>query len=237
MWHTEPAAAIERCLHVCTAPQLTLPLEEHQRRTPYLHVCCGIRSQHAQTACRIMQCMCAGMAVQQDAAQAEHADPPMLALTGALMRLTLGDTTHIAHYDSSATAMLQLSGLKDVWLIPPSQRNYTYPWERDTLLYRRAKVNLTHPDYEKFPLAKHLTPVKIRLHPGDFLIFPPFVPHQPEAVTDSISISFRMKTVYPTARFKQQDSQKQAGIHASQPELTLRKAALQAKKPAKVSVS
>ena len=80
-------------------------------------------------------------------------------------------------------------------LVPPWQLNATYPYERGHLLYRRARVNITHPDYVQHPQARRLTPVTVRLHPGDFLIFPAYVPHQPEAVTDSISISFRMKPV------------------------------------------
>ena len=113
-------------------------------------------------------------------------------LSDSLMRLTDADTTHIAHYDATPTLMLQLKGLKDVWLLPQEQVKYTYPYEFGHMLYRRARVNLTNPDYEKYPLARKLTPVKITLHPGDFLAFPGHVPHQPEAVTDSISISFRL---------------------------------------------
>ena len=132
----------------------------------------------------------------QAAARGDRINPRLLTLSGALVRLTDGDTTHIAHYDSSATAMLQLKGIKDVILIPQEQLNATYPWERGTLLFRRAKVNITNPDYSLYPDARQLTPVRVRLHPGDFLIFPAYVPHQPEAITDSISISFRLKTVH-----------------------------------------
>lgn len=131
----------------------------------------------------------------QDQANGERLESRLLALSGALLRLTDAHTTHIAHYDSAATAMLQLKGTKDVVLLPHEQVNYTYPWEKGTLLYRRARVNITHPDFTTYPKARKLTPVRLRLHPGDFLIFPSFVPHQPEAITDSISISFRLKTV------------------------------------------
>ena len=71
-----------------------------------------------------------------------------------------------------------------------------YPYEKGHMLYRRARVNITHPDALKYPLAKDLKPVRITLHAGDFLIFPKFVPHQPEAVTDSISISFRIRELW-----------------------------------------
>ncbi|KAK9808499.1 hypothetical protein WJX73_001591 [Symbiochloris irregularis] len=125
-----------------------------------------------------------------------HGWAKYLLIGNPLLRLTKGDTTHIAHWDEPPTLMLQLSGEKDVWIVPRDQLNDTYPYPKGDVLFRRARVNITHPDTATFPKAAGLRPQKVRLRASDFLIFPGNMIHQLEAVTDSISMSFRMKLVY-----------------------------------------
>ena len=95
----------------------------------------------------------------------------------------------------SGAAVVQLQGLKDTILIPPSQMRLAYPYPKGHLLYRRAQVNITHPDYGKYPMARKLRPVTVRTGPGDVLLFPGFTNHQPMPLTDSIAVSFRSRVV------------------------------------------
>ena len=108
--------------------------------------------------------------------------------------------------------MVQLQGSKDTVLVPPSQMRLMYPYPKGHLLYRRAQLNITHPDYDRHPLARKMTPVTVRTDPGDILLFPGFTGHQPMPVTDSIAVSFRSKVVPRDG--DEQEQGESAGSHA-----------------------
>ncbi|KAK9813848.1 hypothetical protein WJX73_001681 [Symbiochloris irregularis] len=97
------------------------------------------------------------------------------------------NTIRLARHDPQPSLLLQLKGETDAWIVPNTQLNLVSPYEEGHLLFRSARVNITHPDLQTFPEAKGLQTQKIRLHPGDFLILPGYTTCQAETVTDSIS--------------------------------------------------
>ncbi len=107
------------------------------------------------------------------------------------LRVTVKGSSHALHYDSSNTILMQLQGEKQVTLVSPSELSYVYPYPRGHLLFRRAQVCLTRPDYTKFPLSRHLQPVEIVLKAGDILIIPQNTSHTTLALAHSVSLSLR----------------------------------------------
>ena len=75
------------------------------------------------------------------------------------------------HYDAlfMHTQITQLYGSKDFFMFGPDQTKYMYPRED----YPKASpINFFNPDYEKYPLFKHATPIKITVQEGETLLFP-----------------------------------------------------------------
>lgn len=109
------------------------------------------------------------------------------------LRITPAGAEHVLHYDESYTLLVQMQGTKNVTLVPVMQLAYLYPYAEDHILNRRAQVDLAHPDYDKFPLARELTPVTLTMAPGDILVIPRRCSPRSRSVTTSVSISLRVK--------------------------------------------
>lgn len=116
-----------------------------------------------------------------------------LHITTARLRVTAKASIHVMHYDASPSLLVQLSGRKLVTLVPPKQLDWTYPFDHDHLMYRRSKIDLLKPDYEKYPLSKDITLTEVVMREGDIVIFPLQTPHQTRTLTDNVSMSFRFK--------------------------------------------
>ena len=118
------------------------------------------------------------------------------ALIKARFRATVAGSRHALHFDTGTQGdvlMVVLHGKKLVTLLPVSQLNATYPYPRKHLLARHAQVDLAHPDYARFPLARELTPMRMVLHAGDMLLVKRNMPHETEALTDVLSLTFRVQ--------------------------------------------
>mmetsp|Transcript_1689 Transcript_1689/g.4898 ORF Transcript_1689/g.4898 Transcript_1689/m.4898 type:complete len:348 (+) Transcript_1689:342-1385(+) len=116
-----------------------------------------------------------------------------LFITTPRLRVTAKDSVHVLHYDNSPSLLVQLRGRKLVTLIPADQMEWTYPYPREHLLYRRSKIDMLKPDYKQYPLSQKLRPTEVVMDEGDVLIFPMFTPHQTRTLTDNVNMSFRFK--------------------------------------------
>jgi len=67
------------------------------------------------------------------------------------------------------TRLTQIIGEKDFILYPPDQTQYLYPEKENPNL---SPVNVTDPDYNKFPLFKNAKALRTTLKPGDTLFIP-----------------------------------------------------------------
>lgn len=115
------------------------------------------------------------------------------------LRISPISAVHALHFDTSATILVQLKGVKIVTLIPPKDLQKMYPYGQGHILNRRARIELTAIDKARFPMAMQLKPYLVRLYPGDVLVFPAWTGHTTLALSDSIAISARMplKSVQP----------------------------------------
>ncbi|MBJ6145968.1 cupin-like domain-containing protein [Hymenobacter sp. BT559] len=67
------------------------------------------------------------------------------------------------------TQITQLYGSKEFILFPPNQTPYLYPRPDNEKV---SQVDIFNPDYEKFPLFKHATPVRVMVEEGETILFP-----------------------------------------------------------------
>lgn len=109
------------------------------------------------------------------------------------LRVMPAGSKHVLHYDESHTLLIQTDGVKTVTLIPVMQLTYLYPHEEHSVLYRRAQVDLLHPDYKKYPLARQLQPSNYTMQQGDLLFIPRRSAHQTLSISSSVSVSLRVK--------------------------------------------
>lgn len=77
-------------------------------------------------------------------------------------------TLHI-DYLGVHTQLTQIIGEKDFILYSPDQTPYLYP---DQTHHHFSPVNITNPDYEKYPLFKKAKPIKATLKPGETIFIP-----------------------------------------------------------------
>jgi hypothetical protein len=75
------------------------------------------------------------------------------------------------HYDllSMHTQITQIYGGKEFFLYGPEQTRYLYPKEENPLA---SQVDIFNPDYEKFPLFREATPIRVMVEEGETILFP-----------------------------------------------------------------
>lgn len=108
-----------------------------------------------------------------------------------LMELLLGKagTGFFMHYDRGFMNAFvgQVSGEKEVVLIPPEDKVYLYPREDECA---RSNVDIWDLDLEKFPLAKNSRPAFYTLQAGDLVYIPAGWWHSTRNKTQSIGITY-----------------------------------------------
>ncbi|MBL9172151.1 MAG: cupin-like domain-containing protein [Verrucomicrobiales bacterium] len=67
------------------------------------------------------------------------------------------------------TQITQLHGTKEFILYPPDQTPYLYPFPDNPL---RSQVNIFEPDLEKFPNFRKAVATRVRVEPGESILFP-----------------------------------------------------------------
>ncbi|NSL87206.1 cupin-like domain-containing protein [Chitinophaga sp. Mgbs1] len=90
------------------------------------------------------------------------------------------------HFDAPNNFYFQIKGSKIFHIFEPSHYFYLYPSGSNA----SAISDVETIDQQKYPLAKHVKPVVVRLEPGDFLYLPPFWWHQVESAGAYISLNY-----------------------------------------------
>ena len=96
-----------------------------------------------------------------------------------------GGTVTPLHHDAMNILLAQVCGRKTVTLIPSFQTPYVY---NHIGVY--SAVDCEKPDYNKFPLFRKATQLKVLLEPGQVLFIPVGWWHHVRSVDVSISLSF-----------------------------------------------
>lgn len=95
-----------------------------------------------------------------------------------------------AHYDVADNVFVQVHGVKEFLLYPPSASAALHLFPDAHPRARKAQVCLEHPDLAAYPLAATLQPpLRATLQPGDALFVPAFTIHHVTAHTPSISLN------------------------------------------------
>lgn len=99
------------------------------------------------------------------------------------------------HYDLWWTFSIQLHGRKRFRVFPPAAYSSLYPTDDDppSGRVRRSRVDLEHPDLDRYPLCKRLRGMEVTLSAGDLLFLPPRWWHDVEALGFSIGMNGRIR--------------------------------------------
>jgi ribosomal protein L16 Arg81 hydroxylase len=115
----------------------------------------------------------------------EHILDPAHAQSRMFLWFGPGGTVTPLHHDAMNIVLAQVYGRKTVTLIPSFQTPYVY---NHIGVY--SAVDLEKPDYNRFPLFKHATKLKVLLEPGQVLFIPVGWWHHVRSMDVSISLSF-----------------------------------------------
>jgi hypothetical protein len=96
-----------------------------------------------------------------------------------------GGTITPLHHDVMNILVAQIFGRKRFTLIPPEQTPYVY---NEVAVY--SKVDCKNPDYSRYPLYRHVTPLEVVLDPGDVLFLPVGWWHHVESLDVAIMLSY-----------------------------------------------
>lgn len=94
-------------------------------------------------------------------------------------------SVHKDAYDVHAW-LIQLYGEKDVIIFPRDQEELMYPG-KGGLLESRSPIDISNPDYEKYPRFREATPTTITLKAGEVLYIPSGIWHTTKAHGQNIS--------------------------------------------------
>ncbi|WP_316820040.1 cupin-like domain-containing protein [Pedobacter gandavensis] len=94
-------------------------------------------------------------------------------------------SVHKDAYDVHAW-LIQLYGEKDVIIFPRDQEELMYPG-KGGLLESRSPIDISNPDYEKYPRFREATPTTITLKAGEVLYIPSGIWHTTQAHGQNIS--------------------------------------------------
>lgn len=67
------------------------------------------------------------------------------------------------------TQITQIYGAKEFILYPPEQSSYMYPRADN---HKVSQIDIGNPDFERFPLFKKATPIKVTVEEGETILFP-----------------------------------------------------------------
>ncbi|MGF1491028.1 MAG: cupin-like domain-containing protein [Microcoleaceae cyanobacterium] len=89
------------------------------------------------------------------------------------------------HHDPVNLMLAQVRGRKRILLVPPQQTPYLY-----NHLGVFSEVDVTQPDYQKYPLFRNVKPIEVILEPGEVIFIPVGWWHHVTSLDVSISVSF-----------------------------------------------
>jgi hypothetical protein len=99
------------------------------------------------------------------------------------------DTVTDTHYDESENVFMQLRGEKTFTLFPPTDLHalYCIPfWAEGGLC---TQVDITNPDFKKYPSFKNAHPITFTVKPGDVFLIPPYWFHHVVSKDFSLSLA------------------------------------------------
>ena len=104
--------------------------------------------------------------------------------------LSAANTSSPLHRDLAENIFVQLAGRKRFFLYPPSTAPWLYSNPLRSALPNYSRFDPENPDYERFPLARAVTPIELILHAGDALYLPSRWWHQVRSLDMSTSFNF-----------------------------------------------
>lgn len=107
------------------------------------------------------------------------------------MNLWLGpkDTRSPLHFDKYDNLFAQVVGNKYFRMFEPQEASKLYPYGADTLLGNTSQVDVSKPDFVRFPKYHTVSFVDCVVRPGDLLYIPPYWWHYVRSLSISASIS------------------------------------------------
>lgn len=110
---------------------------------------------------------------------------------GSMLELYIGGpggNFPILHWDGMSTHafLMQIAGIKQYWVWPPSDSEYLYPVDAPNMSPIR---DIEHPDLDRYPLFARARATTFTLHPGELLFVPSRWWHTARILSPSITVS------------------------------------------------
>ena len=110
---------------------------------------------------------------------------------GSMLELYIGGpggNFPILHWDGMSTHafLMQIAGIKQYWVWPPSDSEYMYPVDAPNMSPIR---DIEHPDLDRYPLFARARATTFTLHPGELLFVPSRWWHTARILSPSITVS------------------------------------------------
>jgi hypothetical protein len=121
----------------------------------------------------------------------ENLTPPLLEVRPLFAGLWCGGAGNVTplHYDEPSNLFIQCHGRKVFRLFPPEDHEALYPTPGLTDPFL-SYVDITKPDYRRFPLFRQARAVEVLLDPGDALYLPPCWWHTVRSIDTALSVNF-----------------------------------------------
>jgi hypothetical protein len=104
--------------------------------------------------------------------------------------LSAAQTSTPLHRDVAENIFCQLVGRKRFYLYSPAASPWLYSHPLRSALPNYSSFDPEQPDYERFPLSRHVQPLEVILQPGDALYLPSRWWHQVRSLDTSASLNF-----------------------------------------------
>ncbi|MBI3784750.1 MAG: cupin-like domain-containing protein [Deltaproteobacteria bacterium] len=100
------------------------------------------------------------------------------------------DTSAPLHRDVAENIFFQLVGRKRFFLYAPAASPWLYSNGFRSALPNYTQFDPETPDYDRFPLSRHVEPIEVILEPGDAIYLPSRWWHQVRSLDISVSFNF-----------------------------------------------
>lgn len=94
------------------------------------------------------------------------------------------------HYDDMHNVFAQVEGHKRFLLFNPAQFDVLYPGPLNTRIEAKSRVDLTRPDFRRFPKLAEVEYWEAVVGPGDLLFMPAYWWHQVSSQDVSVSVNY-----------------------------------------------